>query len=62
MAKRKDRIRKWRACGHGRKHNKKSVDYRKQLRRLEARRLKKQKLYDELNKKHEDLTVAGELI
>ena len=62
MASRKIRMRKWRTCGHGRKHNKKSVAYRKQLKRLEARRLKRKKLYDELNKKHEDLTVAGELV
>jgi len=37
MGKRKDRIRKWRVCGHGRKHNKKSVAYRKSLKRLKAR-------------------------
>ncbi len=55
MAKRKIRMRTWRACGHGRKHNKKSVAYRKQLKRLEVRRLKKQKLYEEL-------TVTGELL
>ncbi len=48
MAKRKDRIRKWRACGKGRKHNKKSVAYRKQLKRLEARRLKKLQLFMKL--------------
>jgi len=62
VANRKIRMRKWRACGHGRKQNKKSVAYRKQLKRLEARCLKRKKLYEELNKKHEDLTIAGELI
>jgi len=62
MGKRKDRIRKFRVCGHKHKHNKKSVAYRKSLKRLKARRLKRKKLYIELNKKYEDFTVAGELL
>ena len=62
MASRKIRMRKWRASGHGHKHNKKSVAYRKQLKRLKARRLKRKKLYAKLNKKYEDFNVAGELL
>ena len=43
MANRRERIRKFRACGHKHKHNKKSVSYRKQLKRLKARQLKGEK-------------------
>ncbi len=37
MAKRKYRMRKWRASGHKHKHNKASVASRKILKRLKAR-------------------------
>ena len=47
MGKRKDRIRKFRACGYKHKYNKKSVAYRKQLKRLKARQLKRQQLCEQ---------------
>ena len=44
MGKRKDRIRKFRVCGHKHKKNKTSVAYRKSLKRVKARKIRQDNL------------------